>query len=150
MSRRERSGQLDQSNPYEAPQVTTEPSVQSGGPYQKPTLAALLLSFDGRIPRRAYWGVTLTALGAFYAMVFAILFAFGEESPIVMGAISILYVPMVWISLAVQVKRWHDRDKSGWWIFIGVIPIVGPLWAFVEAGCLRGTLGPNRFGPDPT
>jgi len=59
----------------------------------------------------------------------------------------LLYIPVIWISLAIQVKRWHDRDKYGWWIFISLIPIIGPIWAFVENGCLSGTDGVNRFGP---
>ena len=62
----------------------------------------------------------------------------------------ILYIPFVWISLAVNANRWHDRDKSAWWILIGLVPIAGGIWAFVECGCLRGTMGDNTFGPDPT
>ena len=61
-----------------------------------------------------------------------------------------MYIPMLWISVAVQCKRWHDRDKSGWWFLINFIPIIGPLWAFIELGCLRGTMGPNLYGADPT
>jgi uncharacterized membrane protein YhaH (DUF805 family) len=52
--------------------------------------------------------------------------------------------------MAIYVKRWQDRDKSGWWILIGFVPIIGGIWAFVECGCLRGTMGDNRYGPDPT
>ena len=62
----------------------------------------------------------------------------------------LLYIPMIWIGLALGVKRWHDRGKSGWWVLIALIPIVGGIWTFVECGCLRGTVGPNQFGPDPT
>ncbi|HZD40761.1 MAG TPA: DUF805 domain-containing protein, partial [Terriglobales bacterium] len=46
---------------------------------------------------------------------------------------------------AVSVRQLHDIDHTGWWILIGVIgigTIVLIYWA-----CLRGTLGPNRFGP---
>ncbi|MEJ6477272.1 MAG: DUF805 domain-containing protein [Octadecabacter sp.] len=42
----------------------------------------------------------------------------------------------------------HDKDKSGWWFFIGLVPLVGIillLYWFVTAG----TAGPNRFGEDP-
>jgi uncharacterized membrane protein YhaH (DUF805 family) len=60
------------------------------------------------------------------------------------------YIVSVWIMLAGSVKRWHDLDKSGFWIFIAVLPVVGGLWEFIEAGCSRGTRGPNRYGPDPT
>jgi uncharacterized membrane protein YhaH (DUF805 family) len=56
---------------------------------------------------------------------------------------------MAWIGLALEVKRWHDRDKSWLWIFIAFIPLVGPFWAFIECGFLDGTDGPNRFGPSP-
>ncbi|MCK5503818.1 MAG: DUF805 domain-containing protein, partial [Thermodesulfovibrionia bacterium] len=54
-----------------------------------------------------------------------------------------------WPSIAVQAKRWHDRNKSGWWIAIGLVPIVGPIWAFIENGFLPGDPGKNRFGPAP-
>ena len=55
-----------------------------------------------------------------------------------------------WIGLALAVKRWHDRDKSGWWVLINLIPLIGWIWSFVEVGCLRGTVGPNQYGADPT
>ena len=48
-----------------------------------------------------------------------------------------------------QVKRWHDRGKSGWWVLIALIPLVGPIWAIIETGFLPGTSGPNEYGPDP-
>jgi hypothetical protein len=51
--------------------------------------------------------------------------------------------------LAGQAKRWHDRDKSAWWVLVYFIPIIGWLWSFIVAGFLRGTSGYNRFGPDP-
>ncbi len=50
-------------------------------------------------------------------------------------------------SLAVSVRRLHDRDYSGWWIllaFTGIGYILLIIWY-----CMRGTAGPNRFGPDP-
>ena len=77
---------------------------------------------------------------------------------------------MIYSSFAVAVKRLHDRDKSGWWVLVfyvlpnvidsggrasggsGLLSLIGfaiGIWAFVELGCLRGTVGDNRFGPDP-
>ena len=53
-----------------------------------------------------------------------------------------------WIGLSVQVKRWHDRGKSGWWGLINLIPIIGQVWVFIECGVLRSTAGDNRFGRD--
>jgi uncharacterized membrane protein YhaH (DUF805 family) len=85
----------------------------------------------------------------------------------------ILLVLGTWSGLAVGVKRLHDRDKSGWWILLfwlgpsilggwqTATPDLGgglilslaagaiAIWAFVELGCLRGTAGPNQYGPDP-
>ena len=50
--------------------------------------------------------------------------------------------------LAVGVRRLHDTDRSGWWLLIGLIPLIGAivLFVFLVSG---GTRGPNRFGPDP-
>lgn len=56
---------------------------------------------------------------------------------------------LVWPALAISVKRWHDRGKSGWWVLLNLVPVVGWLWALIENGFLRGTDGPNRYGPDP-
>ncbi|MDG4768408.1 DUF805 domain-containing protein [Solwaraspora sp. WMMD406] len=51
-------------------------------------------------------------------------------------------------SLAVGVRRLHDTDRSGWWLLIALIPIVGAIVLLVFF-VLDGTHGPNRFGPDP-
>ena len=55
-----------------------------------------------------------------------------------------LFIPM----LAVQVRRLHDQDKSGWFLLLGVIPYLGGLILLILM-CIDGTPGPNRFGPDP-
>lgn len=57
-----------------------------------------------------------------------------------------VYIVVIWISLAVSVKRWHDRGKSGWWVLIGLIPLIGGIWALIETGFLPGDPGTNRFG----
>ena len=49
-------------------------------------------------------------------------------------------------SILVDIKRWHDRDKSGWWMLILLVPIIGAIWFLIELGFLAGTPGPNRFG----
>jgi len=55
----------------------------------------------------------------------------------------------IWVGLALQIKRWHDSDKSWVWIFISLIPFVGAIWALIECGFLDGTPGPNKYGPSP-
>lgn len=51
-------------------------------------------------------------------------------------------------SLAVAVRRLHDTNRTGWWLLIGLIPLLGALVLLVFY-LLDGTPGPNRFGPDP-
>ena len=60
-----------------------------------------------------------------------------------------VYVLALWIGLAIAAKRWHDRNKSAWWILIVFVPVVGGLWYLIECGFLKGTTGPNKFGSDP-
>ena len=60
----------------------------------------------------------------------------------------ILLAPAL-VNFAVLAKRWHDRNKSAWWAFIHLVPVIGVLWTFVELGFFRGTTGKNRFGLDP-
>ncbi len=50
-------------------------------------------------------------------------------------------------AIMVHIKRFHDRDKSGWWLLIGLIPLIGPIWLLIELGFLKGTPGPNQYGP---
>ena len=66
------------------------------------------------------------------------------------GIVLIVFiVAATWISIAVAVKRYHDRNKSGWWVLIVLVPVIGGLWYLIECGFLRGTAGPNDYGPDP-
>ncbi len=143
-------------NPYQAPQVEVEPAGWRSIP-PRHTLSWMLFSFKGRIPRRVFWGVNFLSFFVYYvaATILEDLVFFDEDSmpenPGILGLyMALIWLPLVWISLAVAAKRWHDRDKSGWWILIQRIPIVGPIWAFIETGCLRGTVGSNQYGEDPT
>jgi uncharacterized membrane protein YhaH (DUF805 family) len=61
----------------------------------------------------------------------------------------VISIALFWVSLAVAVKRWHDRGKSAWWILIVFVPVVGGIWYLIECGFLEGTSGANRYGADP-
>ena len=50
--------------------------------------------------------------------------------------------------LAVTVRRLHDTDSSGWWIFLGLIPLIGII-VLIVWWCQQGSKGYNRFGADP-
>ena len=51
-------------------------------------------------------------------------------------------------NLAVGARRLHDTDRSGWFLLLVFIPLIGIIILIVW-WCQRGTAGPNRFGPDP-
>ena len=53
------------------------------------------------------------------------------------------------INACLIVKRWHDRNKSGWMYFILVIPYIGWAWTLIECGLVDGTEGRNRYGKSP-
>jgi uncharacterized membrane protein YhaH (DUF805 family) len=111
----------------------------------------LLFSFSGRIGRREYWFASI-GLGVLAGIGAAMT---GTKSGGSQAFGTILLISLAWPWLAVSVKRWHDRNKAGWWALlpltsvIPVIGLIGPIWTFVEQGCLAGTVGSNRFGPVP-
>ncbi len=105
----------------------------------------LFFSVQGRISRKTYW---LCLLPVFVAYIIAsVMSEAGDDAIVGIGVIA--QFALIWPSVAIAAKRWHDRDKSGWWYLISFIPFIGPLWAIIELGFLSGTYGPNRFGHDP-
>jgi uncharacterized membrane protein YhaH (DUF805 family) len=140
-------------NPYESPR-DLEPGYSPRQAPEDRNLAWLLFSFHGRIPRSVYWAAVIVAWLALIAVavIASVLFpALDADTGAVVGLLFIPpYVAYVWVNLALQAKRWHDRDKSAWWILMGMVPVLGPIVVFVEVGCLRGTPGRNRYGDDPT
>ena len=65
------------------------------------------------------------------------------------GRSLVIALPALWVYLAGSVKRAHDRGKSGWWLLLSLVPLVGAIWWLVDLGILEGEEGENRFGPDP-
>jgi uncharacterized membrane protein YhaH (DUF805 family) len=104
------------------------------------TARQLLLSVEGRIGRLTFW-MCLLGIG----LVTFTVFIFDASGVLTF----VLFVVNAHVLLAVYAKRWHDRDKSAWWILIGLVPLIGTVWTFVETGCMKGTEGRNRYGPDP-
>jgi uncharacterized membrane protein YhaH (DUF805 family) len=151
---------------------------------------SFLFSFKGRFNRAKYWlfiliyamtAVTVTGIGAGLMLQGA---AEGGIVGLAAGGtfffvLLFLFVIVAFISsLAVSVKRLHDRNKSGWWVLIffvlpfvlagtaeamnpselevstagiifSLLAIVMWIWGFIELAVLRGTVGENRYGPDP-
>ena len=106
----------------------------------------IFLDPRGRIPRRTFWLYGVLPLLGLNLLLSALLSIAGMQSG---HAETLVNRLLLWPVIAVSVKRWHDRDRSGWWVLILLIPVVGWLWALIDNGFLRGTPGPNRFGPQP-
>ena len=109
------------------------------------------LSPQGRVTRGEYWQrLFLPSLGiVFVAAILDLIFGWASrESPL--GVISnLMILAILYPTIIVLVKRLHDHNKSGWWCLVYFVPIVGGVWALIECGFLRGTVGDNRYGPDP-
>lgn len=134
--------------------MTTEPSFlprhadpQARWPADEP-MSPLRIFLDprGRIPRSTYWRYGVFALFGLTLLLQVLLAIARVPADSAAAGVQAL---LLWPAIAVSVKRWHDRDKSGWWVLIMLIPVLGWIWTLVDNGMLRGTVGPNRFGDDP-
>ena len=105
--------------------------------------------FSGRSRRKEYWYFVLfnIIVGVVLAAIDALLGTFSSSSNI--GLLSGIYSLAVLIpTLAVTVRRLHDIDRTGWWILIGLVPLIGGIVLLVFA-LLDSTPGSNRYGPNP-
>lgn len=121
----------------------------------------LLFSFAGRVNRRPLWGfwlftsvVSLVSFHLIYQRLMQTPLP-AEMTPEDFAArlkdlnwINAAHLLLLWPSLALGVKRCHDRGRSGWFLLLMLVPLLN-LWPVIELAFLRGTTGENRFGPDP-
>ena len=141
---------MKSANPHAAPMDDYAWEVAEGTNHEswlERNFLWLLFSFRGRIPRLAYWAASLVILIAYCGGTLAAT-RFIKDLEVQQLVTGLMSLPLLWTSLAIQIKRWHDRDKSGWWFFICFIPIIGGLWTFIELGFCRGTYGPNSYGDE--
>ncbi|EIW7479877.1 TPA: DUF805 domain-containing protein [Vibrio parahaemolyticus] len=134
----------------------------------------LLFSFHGRIDRKIYW--------IWNVIYYISIIGFGAGISKLFPAFSYLLLPIFLLvllipDLAITTKRWHDRDKSIYWLglniplvigriatpmtspmaqepstpqlFIASISLICGLWILIECGFLKGTSGPNKYGSEP-
>jgi uncharacterized membrane protein YhaH (DUF805 family) len=122
-------------------------------------------SFSGRARRREYWlwqlflvlfsllltGLLLATLPAGWDMAepdaMVLMAETGGATSLVALLIAVASLALILPTLAVSVRRLHDRDMSGWWILIGLTAVGGLVLLIFYL--LDGTPGPNRHGPDP-
>lgn len=128
-------------------------------------MTRLLFTMEGRIARGQYWKAVIiyVVVGAVVSGLVPLLWGVmpgtvsADGTYSVSGVTALPYIALslgyivlsIWSGICVNAKRCHDRNKSGWFMLIQFIPLIGAIWYLIEAGFLRGTIGPNRFGPDP-
>ncbi|WP_409422662.1 DUF805 domain-containing protein [Pseudaeromonas sp. ZJS20] len=100
------------------------------------------VTFSGRARRTEYWMFTL--FNIIFSIVAGVL-----DVVLGLGFINLIYTLAVLLpAIAVGVRRLHDTDRSGWWMLIGLIPLIGAIVLLVFF-CLEGEKQENRFGADP-
>jgi uncharacterized membrane protein YhaH (DUF805 family) len=125
----------------------------------------------GRFTRLQWWRFQIWAMFGIILVVFASINIANDTLRVGFVALAVAIFLLTW--MIVGLKRLHDRNKSAWWLgLFYAVPFLldtsaylkGPdyalyftvpagiinVWALIELGFLRGTLGPNRFGDDPT
>lgn len=140
-------------------------------------ILSLFTSLQGRINRARYWiGVIALALVSMLGTA-AVVSVFDVSDTSVKLTVLIAFL-LLYPTYAVMAKRFQDRDKPGWTALFALVPMYGInfmqtfgsigreeagivstlldlvvvglwLWLLIELGILKGTPGPNRFGPDP-
>lgn len=113
-------------------------------------------NFSGRARRKEYWmfqliNGTITLLlviGMFVTMPRSRYYSNDISASPLYYLFTIYLLAVALPSLAVLVRRLHDTDRSGWWVLISWLPILGPIFLLIFT-ILPGTQGDNSFGPDP-
>jgi uncharacterized membrane protein YhaH (DUF805 family) len=155
------------------------PQMRDGAPAYRGTpmpaesnagIARLWFGFKGRANRAKWWLVT--AVNVAIIAVLTAVAVVGDT--LALWIVFIIVLLVLWISsVAIAIRRLHDRGKSGWWVLVfifvpGVLQGIGSrlgdpvpmmilglagfaisIWALVELGFLRGTRGDNAYGRDP-
>ncbi len=103
--------------------------------------------FSGRARRKEYWMFFL------FNIIAVVILTIGDgmigRTQQGIGILTLIYDLAVLIpSLAVAVRRLHDTDRTGWWLLIALVPLIGVIVLLVFF-CIGGTKGSNRFGADP-
>jgi uncharacterized membrane protein YhaH (DUF805 family) len=141
-------------------------------------LSEFLFGASGRIGRAKYWRSVLIYIGAGLMTAVILFTAAAIAAPLLVVMVFVVLIPWLLWGASFTTRRLHDRDKRAWWLVVfyllpgvlgqiandawlggaagtalhSVLALAGfalTIWGFVEIGCLRGTAGPNSYGPDP-
>lgn len=139
---------------YDTPQTAMNDNTVHAKPKKEETIAEMFFSTKGRLNRQPYilrilglnlieafiMLVGILAYGTFYQDLMPE--AVVDEMRAWMGLIMLFPCAML------MIRRLHDLNRSGWWFLIILIPYVNFL-LLIAALFIKGTKGPNKYGPDP-
>jgi uncharacterized membrane protein YhaH (DUF805 family) len=110
----------------------------------QPSVTEFLFSAQGRITRSQFWLKWVVPYVIVTAVLFFLLSSILEPvaAAIVFG---IYLVAALWPSIAIYIKRAHDRGRSGLFVLLFLVPILN-IWAMIELLFLPGTSGANTYG----
>lgn len=105
------------------------------------------LDFSGRATRTQFWGFCIgwILLGAILTMVLC--YDTKEISDLGASILGIISVIFFITHISLTIRRLHDSNRSGFWWFIQLIPVIGVIWILVLM-CLSSTKGSNKYGPE--
>jgi uncharacterized membrane protein YhaH (DUF805 family) len=104
--------------------------------------------FNGRTSRKEFWMFVLfNIIFSVAAVILDNILGLSSDSGY--GIFSGLYsLVMILPALGAEIRRLHDIGKSGWWIFISLVPLIGAIWLLVLLA-KEGDPGDNAYGPEP-
>ena len=109
-------------------------------------------NFNGRARRKEYWMFVLINLIISLALYSLVLIGAAANSSILASIGGLLYfvyaLGIILPSIAVAVRRLHDVGKSGWYLLVAFIPLVGPIWLLVLLAT-DSQIGSNEYGANP-
>ncbi|TNE56927.1 MAG: DUF805 domain-containing protein [Alphaproteobacteria bacterium] len=111
----------------------------------------LWFTFGGRASRSDYWVRTFLPLVGI-SFLLAIVAGLTDDGSGMSPMMLVYYAFSLFTilpSVAVSIKRFHDRNMSGWWLLLTFVPVLGWIFGLIFIGFLPGTDGDNDYGPNP-
>lgn len=99
--------------------------------------------FKGRARRKEYWMFFL--MNMIVTLILTVVESITGLTDILVGIYSLI---VLLPSLAVGVRRLHDTGRTGWWLLINLIPIIGTI-VIIVFSCQDGQPNANKYGPNP-
>lgn len=104
------------------------------------------IKFDGRIRRMGWWIASIVT-----AIISSVVNAIRDSDSFwLITFVFAIIALLIWVfEISLSVRRWHDLNKSGWWVLINLIPILGWIYSLVMLGFMPGDKDSNQYGPPP-